>query len=527
MPSRQRCPTTLLVSSGWLLVMVTLVTLVTGCAGGGLPPVTHSGVETIVQNDDSFLLNQSRQRLAGTGGQSGFYILDSGQDAFLYRAALIESAELSIDAQYYIWSNDVSGRYLAGRMLLAADRGVRVRLLLDDFNAEHIGALFAALNTHPNVDIRIFNPASSRSGWGRWISFLMDFDRINRRMHNKTFVVDGAAGIVGGRNIGDEYFGFDANRYFRDRDVLALGAVVGGMNDNFQAYWNNPWAYPVSALYPDVPADGDVAAAMDALRQNARKHNDLPVSAPSDTNQGRSDLEEVFDGLTIASGELVFDPPFETMDETADAPKRSAKALQRLAQDATQEILIESAYLILTEEQLPLLEIGGRQGVQVSALTNSLASNDLVTNHAGYARWRTYMLEQGLRIYELRPDAEACQQWLTTDAVCSTGEVSLHSKSVVFDRSTLVVGSFNVNLRSIYLNGETVLVIHSAELAEKVAEDIRSVMEPGNSWEVLLDDGGELQWRGDDKVYTSEPTVGWWRRAESSFLSWLPIEKYL
>lgn len=523
MRSHQGSAAASLVLSGWFLV---LMTLLTGCAGS-LQPVTHSGVEEAVQNDDSFLSSQSRQRLAATNGQSGFYLLDSGQEAFVYRAALIEAAEQSIDAQYYIWSNDSSGQYLAGRLLLAADRGVRVRLVLDDFNAEGIGELFAALDTHSNIQIRIFNPARSRDGWGRWVSFLMDFDRINRRMHNKTFVVDGAAGIVGGRNIGDEYFGFAADRYFRDRDVLALGPVVDGMTDNFQAYWNNRWAYPVLALYPDVPADGDVAAVLDGLRHQARTQTGLPVPAPAGLTQGRSELAGLLDQLTVAPGELVFDPPFETMEEPAETPRRSAKALQRLAQSAGQEILIESAYLILTEEQLKLLDVGDRQGLEVAALTNSLATNDLVTNHAGYARWRRYMLEQGISIYELKPGAEACQQWLNTDGFCSSGQVSLHSKSVVFDRETLVVGSFNVNLRSIYLNGETVLIIHSPELAERVAGDIRSVMHPRNSWEVSLDDNGDLQWRSDEESYTSEPTVGWWRRAKSRFLSWLPVEKYL
>ncbi|MDK8464881.1 phospholipase D family protein [Marinobacter sp. SS13-12] len=523
MPSTQGSLVASLAMPGCFLV---LMTLLTGCAGG-LPPVAHSGVEETVQNEDSFLLSQSRQRLAGNDGQSGFYMLDSGQEAFLSRAALIAAAEHSIDAQYYIWSNDPSGRYLAGRMLLAADRGVRVRLLLDDFNAGGIGELLAALDTHPGIQVRIFNPARSRGGWGRWVSFLMDFDRINRRMHNKTFVVDGAAGIVGGRNIGDEYFGFAADRYFRDRDVLALGPVVDGMTDNFHVYWNNRWAYPVSALYPDVPAEGDVAAALDGLRRQARTQAGLPVPAPADTAQGRAELTGLLDQLTVAPGELVFDSPFETMEEPAETPKRSAKALQQLAQSATREILIESAYLILTGEQLKLLDLGDRQGLQVAALTNSLATNDLVTNHAGYARWRSYMLGQGIEIYELKPDAQACQQWLNTDGFCSTGQVSLHSKSVVFDRSTLVVGSFNVNLRSIYLNGETVLIIHSAELAKEVAQDIRSVMHPRNSWEVSLDDSGDLQWRSGEASYTSEPTVGWWRRAKSRFLSWLPVEKYL
>ena len=523
MPLRRFFPLTLSASSGWILV---LVTLLAGCTGG-LQPVVHSGVEEAVPNNDSFLFRQSTQRLAGSNGQSGFYLLNSGQEAFLSRAALIESAEQSIDAQYYIWSNDGSGRYLAGRLLLAADSGVQVRLLLDDFNAESIGELFAALGTHSNIQIRIFNPARSRSGWGRWVSFLMDFDRINRRMHNKTFVVDGAAGIVGGRNIGDEYFGFDSGRYFRDRDVLAMGPVVDGMMDNFQAYWNSPWAYPVSALYPDVPAEADVAAALDGLRHQARTQADIPAPAPAGRTQGRTALTGLLEQLTIAHGEVVFDLPFETMDEPAETPRRSARMLQQLVQATDQEILIESAYLILAEEQLKLLDVGERKELMVAALTNSLATNDLVTNHAGYARWRDYMLEQGIRIYELKPDAEACEQWLTTDGFCATGQVSLHSKSVVFDRSTLVVGSFNVNLRSIYLNGETVLIIHSPELAEWVARDIQSVMERQNSWEVSLDEGGDTQWRSGGEVYESEPTVGWWRRAKSRFLSWLPIEKYL
>lgn len=474
-----------------------------------------------------FLSSQSRQNLAGITGQSGFYMLDSGQEAFLYRAALIEAAEYSIDAQYYIWSNDVSGQYLAGRLLLAADRGVRVRLLLDDFNAEGVGELFAALDTHPNIHIRIFNPARSRGGWGRWVSFLMDFDRINRRMHNKTFVVDSAAGIVGGRNIGDEYFGFDANRYFRDRDVFAAGPVVGGMTDNFQAYWNNNWAYPVSDLYPEAPADGNLAVMFEQLRRQAGSQAGIPVPAPADSAQARAELAELFGQLTVARGELVFDPPFETMEDPAEMPKRSARALQQLAQSASQEILIESAYLILAEEQLQILDLGDRQGLQVSALTNSLATNDLVTNHAGYARWRSYMLEQGIQIYELKPGAEACQQWLSKDGFCSTGQVSLHSKSIVFDRSTLVVGSFNVNLRSIYLNGETVLIIHSEGLAEQVARDIQTVMKPRNSWEVSLDDSGDPQWHSGEELHSSEPTVGWWRRTKSRFLSCLPVEKYL
>lgn len=196
-------------------------------------------------------------------------------------------------------------------------------------------------------------------------------------------------------------------------------------------------------------------------------------------------------------------------------------------EQAQSEILIESAYLILTDRQLQAVSDMADRKLDIAALTNSLATNDLVTNHSGYARWRRAMLEQGIELHELRPDAPACQHWVAVNAACQGGEVSLHSKAVVLDRQTLFVGSFNVNLRSIYLNGETALVIQSPELASSVAEDIRYAMEPDNSWRVELDSGQGLVWRSEDGNIDHEPEVGLWRRAMSRMLSWLPIEKYL
>lgn len=481
----------------------------------------------MVARVDTFLSDQSRQLLTGQGSQSGFYIQDAGHEAFLHRAALIEAAEQTIDAQYYIWSNDRSGRYLAGRLLRAADRGVRVRLLVDDFNAEGIGPLLMTLANHPNIRIRIFNPAKNRSGAGRWMSFILDFQRINRRMHNKTFVVDGAVGIVGGRNIGDEYFGLHHQRYFRDRDVVALGPVVEGMSGNFLAYWDSGWSYPVAELYPPEHSENETTTQLQDLRDETTEFTGVSMQPAVDPGQARVALDKLFSRMTLARGEVIFDPPFQTTEASGDSPKRSAVAVQRLARDAKYEVLIESAYLILTGEELEALERPAGSRVRIAALTNSLASNDLVTNHSGYARWREEMIAAGLDLYELRPDAGACLEWLENEDFCSSGDVSLHTKSLVFDRRTLVVGSFNVNLRSIYLNGETVLVIHSPELAKRVAGDIDSLMAPANSWRVVLDDSGELRWLGEGQEYTHEPTVGWWRRVMSRVLSWLPIEKYL
>jgi len=472
-----------------------------------------------------------RQALAAAephAGDSGFLILDSGQVAFLQRAALIEAAERSIDAQYYIWNSDVSGRYLARRLLLAADRGVRVRLLLDDINVAGRDAVIAALDRHPSIEIRIYNPSAVRAGPGKWLAFAGDFRRLNRRMHNKTFVVDAALGIAGGRNIGDEYFDLDAQVNFRDRDVLAAGPIVREMSANFDAYWNSAWSWPIGRLAPAAVNDQDIAAQFAQARTAATDTTGLTAAPVQDAGAGREVVLQALTDASWAPAELVFDPPVQDMYAAADQPKQTAQALGRLVDRSESEILVESAYFILGAEQIDKLARLRARGVRVAALTNSLASNDLVTNHAGYARWRPAMLAQGLELHELRPDAAACRVWITATDFCHRGTVSLHAKSAVFDRRTLYIGSFNVNLRSIYLNGETVLIIHSPELAQRVAADIETGMAPDNSWQVSLDADGRLRWTSaTGTVWSHEPETGWWRRFKSGLFSLLPIEKYL
>ena len=460
-------------------------------------------------------------------GQSGFVLLDTGRQAFLHRAALIEAAERSIDAQYYIWNSDVSGRYLARRLLLAADRGVRVRLLLDDINVGGRDAVLAALDHHPNVSIRIYNPFATRAGVGKWLSFIGEFQRLNRRMHNKTFVVDAAFGIVGGRNIGDEYFDLHAVANFRDRDLLAAGPVVRDMSANFDAYWNNAWAYPIEALAAGG-SDQDAERQLARARALAGDTSGLAQTPALDADAGLSAAESALATATWAPAELVFDAPAEDMDEATDAPRATARALIALIDGTRQEILAESAYFILGDAQLDGVARLRERGVRVAVLTNSLASNDLTTNHAGYARRRAAMLERGLELHELRPDATACTDWIEQADFCGHGAVSLHSKSVVFDRRTLYVGSFNINLRSIFLNGETVLIVHSPELAERVAADIETALAPANSWRVQRAADGRLQWSAAGaSEWRHEPATGWWRRFKSAVFAIFPVEKYL
>lgn len=461
-------------------------------------------------------------------GQSGFLVLESGRQALLQRALLIEAAERSIDAQYYIWNSDESGRYLACRLYAAAERGVRVRIVLDDMNVAGRDSVMAALDRHPRIDIRIFNPSPNRGGMGRWLAFASEFQRLNRRMHNKALVADAAFGIVGGRNIGDEYFDLHAQVNFRDRDVLAAGPIVREVSTKFDAFWNSPLAYPIGMLTPEAVAAVDPVALFEP--------NCIPANEAIRTLQGATRTPGALDarlartlaGLTWAVAELVFDPP-ATGDETgSDEPQRSALALAALVQQAREEILVESAYLILGDAQLEMVETLRGRGVRVAALTNSLASNDLTTNHSGYARRRKAMLVAGMELYELRPDAADCVVWIEGRDDCGHATVSLHSKSAVFDRSTLYIGSFNLNLRSIYLNSETLLLIHSPALAGQVAAAIEAALAPANSWQVSRDANGQVRWSaGPGQEWTHEPATGFWHRFKSGLFGLVPMEKYL
>jgi cardiolipin synthase C len=461
-------------------------------------------------------------------GQSGFRILDTGRQALRARLALIEAAQHALDLQYYIWNSDASGAYMARRILLAADRGVRVRLLLDDVNIGGRDPLLAALDTHPNIEVRIFNPVAARKGAARMLGFLGDFNRLNRRMHNKIIVADGALGIVGGRNIGDEYFDLHAHENFRDRDMLAAGPIVQDISRNFDAYWNSAWAWPVTSLAGGRLKPEALDPALARARAHAADHSMLLDVPPQDVQAGLAAVCEMTSQLTWANAELVYDPPVPKDAADSDTGKLTAQTLGALTRAAQHEVLIESAYFILGDAQLDNVRRLTARGVKIRALTNSLASNDLTTNHAGYARRRTAMLAKGLELHELRPDAAACVIWIEAAGYCGKGRVSLHAKSVVFDRKILYVGSFNINLRSVYLNSETVLVIHSPQLAERVARDIELGMAPDNSWQVSRDANGQLRWSsGAGQTWTHEPDTTFWRRFTSGLFGLLPMEKYL
>lgn len=469
----------------------------------------------------------------GHDGLTGVRILDSGADAFTERLALIESAERSIDAQYYIWNSDLTGQYMAQAIHAAAERGVHVRLLLDDINVAGRDATIAALDSHHNIEIRIYNPFPQRAGVRKVFDLVTDFYRLNRRMHNKSFTVDGAVTIVGGRNIGDEYFDANPLLIFRDRDVVAIGPVVDQIGGMFDAFWNSELTYSISALTAKRLTESQADERLEGARQTQAPLEALRFELPKDAADAQRLVERSQAAMVWAPVQLVYDQP-PRANEVAETSQvqPTAREFGRLAAAAQHEILIESAYLVLDDPSLNVLDDIEKRGVRVRALTNSLASNDVTPNHAAYARRRDAIVSSGIDLYELRPDAASCAALVTIDGGCSLQRIfGLHAKSFVFDAATLYVGSMNLNLRSAYLNAESALIIDSPELAGSVARAITLNMQPENSWHVTRGRDGDLVWttqrNGAADEVRHEPETPWWRRTESGFIAMLPLEKYL
>ncbi|MGO2159483.1 MAG: phospholipase D family protein [Vibrio toranzoniae] len=454
-------------------------------------------------------------------GTTAVHLQESGWDALAQRLALVESAEHTIDIQYYIWNSDESGSYLASRLLEAADRGVKVRVMLDDINLNEREGLLSALNAHPNVEIRIFNPTPTRRGFSKWLSFVGDFSRLNRRMHNKSFTVDGTLSVVGGRNIGDEYFDLSDEINFRDRDVLVMGSVVTTIQTSFIEYWNSRWSYPIDMLGDEMLPD--ISILIGTEPPSYQHFPELPIDGKSAAKLLKSTLSQ----MTWVNARFVYDPPVPIDSDNTDLPKVTAVLLADLARESKHEILLESAYLVFDDGQLDEWHSLSNNNVEIKALTNSMASNDLVTNHSAYAGRRSDMLEHGIELFELKPESKLCETSTKDASKCAPSTAyGLHAKSVVFDKRIASIGSFNFNLRSTYLNTESVLIIENKEVAETLAETIEQAMSEENSWRLELEDG-DVYWYSGEKSWDSEPETGKWERMQSGFLQLLPIEKYL
>ena len=456
-------------------------------------------------------------------GESGFAIIRYGRRALTARVALTELAEKSLDVQYYIWEADATGRILADRLVQAADRGVRVRVLVDDINLAGRDALVASLDAHPNIEIRIFNPFANRDT--RMFDFLIDLNRINHRMHNKLMLMDNAVAIVGGRNIGDHYFGVATDANFRDLDIAAAGPVVRETSEVFDHFWNGDWAVPIGALVDRPYTRADLKALRETVRGQVAAADNYPYALDRDVAALNAELTSIRDQFIWAPGQIVWDDPAAI--EQGIVEGRMAEALFRKIRTLQSELLIESAYFVTRDKAVGVVKQLHEKGVRIRVLTNSLASNDVVAAHAGHAKRREQLIEAGMELYEYRPDSLISK----TRSYRGESKVALHTKAIVFDRESVFIGSFNLDPRSGSINTEAGLYVESPELARQVIDYMDEGVQPENSYRVLLDENGDLYWvtevNGNEVRYYKEPETTFGQRFMSGFIMILPVEHQL
>ncbi|MBM0105440.1 phospholipase D family protein [Steroidobacter sp. S1-65] len=467
------------------------------------------------------LLQSVSPRVRLHPGKSGIVELRDGRDAFAARALLADAAERTLDIQYYIWRNDMSGILLFDALRRAADRGVRVRLLLDDNNTAGLDPLLSALNAHPKIEVRLFNPFGLR----RWrvLNYFTDFARLNRRMHNKTFTADNQVTIVGGRNIGDEYFDAHQDFAFVDLDVLAIGPVVEDVSKDFERYWHSASSYPAESILPnvDTAAIREISAAAEAVVASPASQTYMRAL---ETSRFVHDLLAGTLGYRWAVTHMVSDDPAKGLGRRG--PRGTL--LQRLEEvlgTPRHELQLISPYLVPTAEGAKMLASLAQRGVKITILTNSLDATDVTAVHAGYAKRRRRMLQSGITIYELM--RTTWHRARGDRRITGSSGSSLHAKTFSVDRTRVFIGSFNLDPRSAALNTEIGFIMECPELAEDIASGLASRF-PERCYQVQLRTGGRLAWiepREDLKiVHHHEPNAPWWRRAFVSLLALLPIE---
>ena len=487
---------------------------------GGSGPESHA----LMKSPNSGVAGRFAREAARHPGESGFAVLDGNREAFTDRVALIDFAEKTLDVQYYIWSADTIGLMLADRLVRAADRGVRVRFLLDDVNFKKRDSATASLAAHPNIEVRIFNPHRYRSLRGA--EFLANFGRLNKRMHNKILVMDNTCAIVGGRNIADQYFGLNEDFNNRDLDIAAAGPIVREISATFDEFWNSEAAIPIGEIVREERTMEDFHRQVATLRGNIRPER-YPFPLDQDVASLRKRVDAIARNLVWAKADLLYDS-FASLKQRG-AGENVVDPLRRAILEADDEVLIEAAYFVMREPAIENLASLHERGVKVRVLTNALAGNDVVAAQAGHTKRRGEVLDSGVELYELRPDAAAVHAQLAPAA--ENSRAALHTKSLVIDRKSAFVGSYNLDPRSQEINSEIGLLVHSPEFARQVAEFLDEGVRPENAYHVTRGDHGGYQWRtvvdGQARTWNHDPETTWTRRFLNSALMWLPIEDQL
>jgi putative cardiolipin synthase len=525
-----------------LIMAALLPGIVVGC-GRDVPDAMNSNDGDTKQSrasaeaETTYLEQTARSLHAGHGEDSGFLLMDRGRTALAWRAILADAAERSIDAQYFLWKDDEAGKVMMQRLMAAADRGVHVRVLIDDSMTESNPEYLARFGAHPNIEVRLYKPfgPKHKSTVMRWIDYAADLKVLNRRMHNKLYVVDGSFAIAGGRNIGSEYFEYPVPFVFRSRDLLAVGPVVETAKAAFGLYWDSDWTVPIEDVVKRIPTADDVRAFKRSLDEVAALSSSYPPGFNEDSAHLRNEMATLVRHLHWGKAHLLVDavPEKNGHAQTHAELDRTGVVLGRIARETTRELHVQSAYLILLPPNIQHLSDICKRGVVVKMATNSMASNNHLAAFVGYRKQRKKLLEIGAELYEMRPDA-AEQRALFTDEQLAEHEMffGLHAKTAVFDRKITFVGSFNLDPRSMDLNTEMGWLVESNSLAEAVARSIENDIAAGNSWQVVLNDKRRPEWISvvDGEIVIEaekEPMTTAKQRAEADALAVVPDDSQL
>ena len=468
--------------------------------------------KAFADTSDTRLGRESAAWVDAHGGRSGFYPLSQGMDALGVRLRLAEVAEKSIDLQYFLMKQDTAGYVMMNALLKAADRGVRVRFLLDDIFTTTEDQALVLINQHPNIEVRLFNPISRR-GFAA-LNFVGDFRQANRRMHNKSFTVDNSISVVGGRNIADEYFELKTGSEFVDFDVLAMGPIAADISASFDEFWNHSRAVPMERIAANK-ANEDLETVRAEIAEEFDGIYDTVYSQALES-QLLQDLIAERRNLFPAEARILTDSPDKLINEISEEHMQLASDLREVLLSAEKEIILISPYYVPGDSGVEFVRNLVDKGVRVVIVTNSLASNNHLPVHGGYARYRKDVIRAGAELYEAR--VNAARERTGSDEGPET--LTLHTKAILIDQRYLFVGSLNLDPRSIEINAEMGLLIDSLELIEYM------VPNPGErlakiTYRVLLDEDGKLEWHalihGEKVVETSEPNASAWLR----FKAWV------
>ncbi len=514
-----------------LLLIAGLLVMVSGCAQ--LPDNYERTTSFAMQVDTSSpAYREVSQALGSNDDESGYLLLGNGLDAFVARAVLANLAEKSIDAQYYLLHNDQVGGLFIDQLLKAADRGVRVRLLVDDMDMAGRDLGSAVLNSHPNIEVRLFNPFGRNTK--RLFQFVTGFGEQTRRAHNKSFTIDSIATIVGGRNIGNQYFVADPDMNFLDLDVLAVGPAASLVAGAFDLYWNHELSYPISTLADTLPTPEQVEEKVAGFKDYIEQQRDtVYYKELRESNLARSlkgFKTEMVKGK--GKGHVVWDHPDKLLGY-GDSSNLMLADLKPYLKDTREELLIVSPYFIPGGGGIEFFKDLRDRGVRVVILTNSLSSTDVSAVHAGYAKYRHELLSMGVELYELNRNLDGAGKSNKSGKFYQS-KASLHAKCFVMDRNRSFIGSLNLDPRSVIENTEIGIVIESEVIARALAKSISTMIDtvafrlelkPGyeNSkyivWHGLVD--------GEQQVLTAEPYTSFWQRFMVGLMRTLPIESQL